>query len=85
MIPRERMEPPPLFAPAVRAVDPNLAQTKRPDAEDQNARVLAMLRKGPVTSVALVQAGILRGAARIHDLRQAGYRILTERAKGVAQ
>lgn len=40
----------------------------------QNEKMLAALRRGPITAMqALTQLGISRAAARVWDLRQAGY------------
>lgn len=45
----------------------------------QTQTILAMLKQGPVTPIqALNEAGCFRLAARIADLRQAGYQIETE-------
>lgn len=48
----------------------------------QNADVLARLRRGPVTNIELVHAGILRAAARVWDLKRAGYDIVSRRLAG---
>lgn len=46
--------------------------------EAQNERVLSLLRSGPVTSAELTRDhDILRPSARIYDLRQEGYPIVT--------
>lgn len=45
----------------------------------QEQVILALLHQGPITALdALQQAGCLRLAARIADLRQQGYEITTE-------
>lgn len=42
----------------------------------QNDLLLSALRKGPLTSMQILdQLGIARGAARVHELRQAGHDI----------
>ncbi len=45
-------------------------------------RVLARLEQGPATNVELVAIGGMRAMGRVHELRQAGYRIITERVDG---
>jgi hypothetical protein len=70
--------PPPLFAQAqpVPPSDPHVREQDRAALTGQNAAILAMLRKGPVTpAMALEQIGCHRLAARIRDLRKAGYAI----------
>lgn len=44
----------------------------------QNARVLAALKAHSITPIDAMHMGILRLAARVCDLRQAGYDIRTE-------
>ncbi len=46
----------------------------------QEAEILDMLKRGPVTAMdALEKAGCFRLAARIADLRQRGHDIITEK------
>ena len=48
------------------------------DITDQRARILDALRVGPLTSLEAIQnLGILRAAARVHELREEGHRIVT--------
>jgi hypothetical protein len=48
----------------------------------QTTHILEMLKRGPVTALeALQEAGCLRLAARIADLRQQGFDITTEEFK----
>lgn len=45
-------------------------------SEHQNDLLLRELKKGPVTSLEVLdRLGIARAAARVHELRQAGYEI----------
>lgn len=42
--------------------------------DDQNHKLLAALKRGPLTAMdALDELGIARAAARIHELREAGH------------
>ena len=46
--------------------------------KSQNARILQMLQRGPVTPLlALKAVGSFRLSARIYDLKQEGYNIVT--------
>lgn len=48
-------------------------------SETQTERLLARLRRGPVTPLdAMIELGIMRLAARIADLKAAGHEIRTE-------
>lgn len=38
--------------------------------KEQYAWILDSLRKGTVTTMDMIRAGIIRGAARVHELRQ---------------
>lgn len=51
------------------------------DRETQLARVLEMLRAGPVCSTAFLGDYIPRAAARVWDLRQEGREITTRRCR----
>lgn len=64
----------PLF---VRPVDPNVPPSDRPRLVGQNAKVLARLRQGPLTCTEALGMGVRRLAARIHDIKKHGYRVLT--------
>lgn len=47
-------------------------------SKTQNAKLLAALQDGPITALeALRQLGIARAAARVFDLRQQGYDIVS--------
>jgi hypothetical protein len=46
--------------------------------ETKAARILARLREGPANSLELMRVGGLRYSARVCELRQQGYRIVTE-------
>ncbi len=46
----------------------------------QNASILAALKRGPLTPLyALQQLGVMRLAARVYELRQAGYPITSRK------
>lgn len=47
------------------------------DRTAQRARLLAMLRRGPVSTLAARAAGIMHPAGRVFELREAGYQIHT--------
>ena len=54
--------------------------TERPPIQDrtaQRARLLAMLRRGPVSTLEAREAFIMSPAARIFELRQIGLEIIT--------
>jgi biotin operon repressor len=67
----------------VPAVDPHIEDRVRPRAENQNTLVLHRLRRASLTPMqALTELGVMRLAARIKDLREAGYNIETTRGDG---
>ena len=43
----------------------------------QRAKLLAMLRRGPVSTLAARAAAIMHPAGRVHELREAGFEIHT--------
>ena len=47
------------------------------DRAAQRARLLAMLKRGPVSTLAARAAGIMHPAGRVVELREAGYQIHT--------
>ena len=54
--------------------------TERPHIQGraaQRAKLLAMLRRGPVSTLAARAAAIMHPAGRVHELREAGYQIHT--------
>lgn len=54
---------------------------ERPHIQDraaQRARLLGMLRRGPVSTLEARAACIMSPAARIFELREAGYQIITD-------
>lgn len=65
-----------LFDPPIPCVDPNLPAEERPRLSKQAAQILAMLQERPRTNVELARVGI-RYSARLHDLKRAGYPIMT--------
>lgn len=65
----------------IRPADPNLPLFEQDRITGQNARVLDLLRDGPLSSTAAIELGITRLAARVYDLRRAGYAI-TRRMRG---
>lgn len=53
--------------------------------QEQYAWILENLRRGPVTTMHMIHAGIIRGAARVHELRQpenGGHNIINTAPKG---
>lgn len=55
--------------------------TERPHLQGraaQRAQLLAMLRRGPVSTLEAREAFIMSPAARIFELREAGYQIITD-------
>lgn len=48
----------------------------------QKDRILARLRRGPVTNAELAETVCLRYGARLYDLRQAGHQITAEHVRG---
>lgn len=50
-----------------------------PNLHRQTRLVLDLLRTGPLSTCELIEAGILRPWARVHDLRCAGFDVATER------
>lgn len=48
-------------------------------AHTQRQHVLARLLDGPVCSTVLLNDGIPRAAARVHELRRSGFAIVTRR------
>lgn len=65
---------------AVLPVDPNAHPADRPRLRGLNAKVLERLREGAATNFELNKI-CLRYGARIHDLRQAGFQIGSERVE----
>lgn len=65
--------------------DPNLPWDEHERITGQNARVLELLRAGPLSSTQAIDMEITRLAARIYDLRRAGYRIKSRRRGVVAE
>ena len=54
--------------------------TKRPHVQElaaQRAKLLAMLRRGPVSTLEARAAAIMHPAGRVHELREAGFEIHT--------
>lgn len=54
--------------------------TEPPPIQDrtaQRAKLLAMLKRGPVSTLAARAAGIMHPAGRVFELREAGYQIHT--------
>lgn len=54
--------------------------TERPHIQGraaQRARLLAMLRRGPVSTLEARAVGIMHPGGRVHELREAGYQIHT--------
>lgn len=62
----------PLFA-----TDSHTRPSDRGRLKGQNARILARLREGPLTCTEALAMGCRRLAARIYDLKQHGYLVLT--------
>lgn len=60
---------------AVKPCDPNIRRDhdEVPRLSNQNEKILAELRKGPVTNHELSTLGILKYTSRISDLRAAGF------------
>lgn len=65
------------FAPA----DPHIHKDDKKRAASTSRRILNMLRLGPVSNQELASV-CLRYSARIHDLREHGFRIVTRRVPG---
>lgn len=62
--------------PAVAPADPNVKPADRPRLAGACLRVLERLRKGPATTIELIQCGGgTRAPGRVHDLRKHGYAI----------
>jgi hypothetical protein len=75
-------EPPPAHArhrdppEAIPPVDPHLEERDKPALGAQSLAILGRLREGPASVPDLEAAsGSRRVAARVHDLKAAGYRI----------
>lgn len=66
-------------------VDPHLPWVEVERLAGQNARVLELLRRGPLTSTRAIEMGITRLAARVHDLRRHGLSITSRRCGVVAE
>ena len=55
--------------------------TERPHIQDraaQRARLLGMLRRGPVSTLEARAVGIMHPGGRVLELREAGYQIITD-------
>jgi hypothetical protein len=66
-------------------VDPHLPWKEVARITGQNARVLELLREGPLTSTRAIELGITRLAARVHDLKSHGFRITAHRNGPIAE
>jgi hypothetical protein len=69
----------------VRPIDPNLPKSDLPRLTGQNAIVLDLLKRGPITIHDVLPLGITRLSARIQDIEAAGYKIESVRVGTVAQ
>lgn len=58
--------------------DAAILKSRSTATEAQRAKLLALLRIGPQTTYSLRKHGLAQCAARVWDLRQAGYNINTE-------
>lgn len=66
-------------------VDPHLPWREVARITGQNARVLELLRQGPLSSSRAIELGITRLAARVHDLNSHGFNITAHRQGPVAE
>ena len=73
-------EPQPIeYWRAIQPVDPNVQPPDVPRLTGQNATVLEWLQSGErVTPRTAFERGVTRLAARIHDLKSAGYRVRSD-------
>jgi hypothetical protein len=71
---------------AIRVRDRNVDPAQKPRLVGQNAWLVDRLRRGPITPMqAMAENNVMRLAARIGDLKAAGYEIqCTRAANGVA-
>ena len=67
---------------ALRPTDPHVPAADRPRLTGQNAKLLEMLRQGPVTNVQMMHQGMAKYTSRISDLPKAGYKITAQHAGG---
>jgi len=63
-------------------VDPNVRPKDTPALTGQNAAILAMLKQGWVTPSDAMRIGCRRLAARVLDIRAAGYQVQDEYIPG---
>lgn len=62
--------------------DPNLSAPDRKRLKVKLGALLAALREGPKTNIELVPVCGLRASARVHDLRESGFRVTASNQGG---
>lgn len=66
-------------------VDPSVRPVDKPRLTGQNAQVLNRLRQGPLNAMQAHDMGIMRLAARILDVKRAGYQIESKWVGSIAE